>query len=238
VWSPAPELANRIIGEKIDWEVLPGKTNNNIRVLENGKWWFVDFCKFQYGNIRRVSDSKVQNHLCSLLDEHGLWDLYLATVGQEKAYSKPTVQEKEKEKDKEKEREKEEEKEADKKQSYAESVTLKPSEHEKLVAQYGEVNTRRAISKLSAYKLEKGKHYKSDYGAILNWVMREVVGGKGGAVPEPIKIAADRPDCPNCHTRLAPPDQGTMACLNCKKIYRLENRELLDVTREVLGREA
>jgi hypothetical protein len=80
VWAPAPVIASKIIGDKVDWEVLPGKTNKNIKVLENGKWWFVDFCKFQYGSIKRVTDSKVQKHLCSLLDEHGLWDAYLSTV--------------------------------------------------------------------------------------------------------------------------------------------------------------
>jgi hypothetical protein len=103
VWAPAPELANRIIGEKVDWEVLPGKTNKNIKMLENGKWWFVDFCKFQYGNIKRVTDSKVQKHLCSLLDEYGLWDAYRATVASTVASTVGnTVQDKEEEKEEEK----------------------------------------------------------------------------------------------------------------------------------------
>jgi hypothetical protein len=101
VWAPAPVIASKIIGEKVDWEVLPGKTNKNIVVLENGKWWFVDFCKFQYGNIKRVTDSKVQKHLCSLLDEHGLWDAYLSTVGSTvDSTVGSTVQEEEEEKEK------------------------------------------------------------------------------------------------------------------------------------------
>jgi hypothetical protein len=94
-------IASKIIGEKIDWEVLPGKTNKNIVVMKNGKWWFVDFCKFQYGNIKRVTDSKVQKHLCSLLDKHDLWDAYLSTVDSTvDGTVSNTVQEEEEEKEK------------------------------------------------------------------------------------------------------------------------------------------
>ena len=63
------------------------------------------------------------------------------------------------------------------KREYAPCVTLKPTEYEKLVAAYGEKHTKLAIEKLSAYKLEKGRKYKSDYGAVLSWAM-ETVGGK------------------------------------------------------------
>ena len=44
---------------------------------------------------------------------------------------------------------------------------------------------------MSAYKLEKGKTYKSDYGAILSWAMRSVL--EKGAVPAPLNAKASGP---------------------------------------------
>lgn len=60
------------------------------------------------------------------------------------------------------------------KHRYAEFVTLKGSEYQKLVDQYGEVKTRKMIEVLNNYKGSKGKKYKSDYHAILNWVVNRV----------------------------------------------------------------
>ena len=51
VWTPNFDLANFQIGGKIDWKKLPEKTNGNIEVLSNGKWWLPDFCDFQYGKL-------------------------------------------------------------------------------------------------------------------------------------------------------------------------------------------
>jgi len=83
------------------------------------------------------------------------------------------------------------------KTSYAECVWLTASEFEKLETRYGEKNAQRMVEKLSAYKLSKGKRYKSDYGAILNWVAGAVLGAKSAAVPEPVKPE----ECPECHVR-------------------------------------
>jgi len=79
----------------------------------------------------------------------------------------------------------------EKKREYAPCVTLKPTEYEKLVAVYGEKHTKLALEKLSAYKLEKGRKYKSDYGAVLSWAM-ESVGGKQQRAQT----------CPECHRYL------------------------------------
>jgi len=54
---------------------------------------------------------------------------------------------------------------------YAESVKLSEKEYKKLIEKYGEKNIKLAIEKLSNYKVANGKKYKSDYRAILNWVM-------------------------------------------------------------------
>lgn len=70
VWIPDFELANFMIGQEIDWQDLIKKCNNNIEVLDNGKWWLPDFCAFQYGCLRR--GSTLYKKLVSLLIHHGL----------------------------------------------------------------------------------------------------------------------------------------------------------------------
>lgn len=101
VWAPAFNIANKMIGEKVDWDSLPSKVNGNIVVLDDGKWWLADFCKYQYGTIHADSESGVQKSLYTLLVQHGLWSAYLATLQPRVQPSvAPTLQEKEKEKEK------------------------------------------------------------------------------------------------------------------------------------------
>ena len=65
----------------------------------------------------------------------------------------------------------EEEKE---KKHFAEFVTMTNVEYEKLINTYGEEFTKRCIETLDNYKGSSGKKYKSDYRAILNWVIEKV----------------------------------------------------------------
>lgn len=65
-------------------------------------------------------------------------------------------------------------KELDKKIKYAESVTLTEKEYSSLLEKLGQAKTDRAIEILDNYKGANGKKYKSDYKAILNWVIDRV----------------------------------------------------------------
>lgn len=65
--------------------------------------------------------------------------------------------------------------------SYADNVTMTEAEYGKLVAKYGAENTQRFIDKLDNAKGAKGYKYQSDYRAILNWVVEDVLGKNGGA---------------------------------------------------------
>ena len=58
----------------------------------------------------------------------------------------------------------------------SENVTLSLPEYRKLFKKHGKETVRAFIEKLSAYKLSKGKTYKSDYGAILTWVVDSING--------------------------------------------------------------
>jgi hypothetical protein len=61
---------------------------------------------------------------------------------------------------------------------YAEFVKMKESEYNKLVEEHGEPLTKKMIQVLDNYKGANGKKYKSDYRAILNWVVDKVKGEK------------------------------------------------------------
>ena len=59
-----------------------------------------------------------------------------------------------------------------KKIQYAEFVKLSPEEHQKLIDEHGQAATAKMIEILDNYKGASGKTYKSDYRAILNWVVK------------------------------------------------------------------
>lgn len=59
------------------------------------------------------------------------------------------------------------------KHKYAEYVLLTEAEYQKLVDAHGEDAVKWMITKLDNYKAARGTTYKSDYRAILNWVVEE-----------------------------------------------------------------
>lgn len=59
------------------------------------------------------------------------------------------------------------------KHKYAPEVLLTEDEYGKLVAEHGEDGAKWMIQKLDDYKASRGTTYKSDYRAILNWVVGE-----------------------------------------------------------------
>jgi len=63
---------------------------------------------------------------------------------------------------------------------YAEYVKMKEIEYNKLIEKYGEDITKEMIEVLDNYKGSKGKTYKSDYRAILSWVVDKVTKIKEG----------------------------------------------------------
>lgn len=61
-----------------------------------------------------------------------------------------------------------------KKKKYAEFVSMTEEEYGKLIAEYGTIFATACIAELDNYKGSKGKKYKSDYRAILSWVVDRV----------------------------------------------------------------
>lgn len=62
----------------------------------------------------------------------------------------------------------------DKKIHFADYVSMTNAEYEKLVSTYGKDVSDQCITVLDNYKGSNGKKYKSDYRAILSWVVDKV----------------------------------------------------------------
>jgi len=76
------------------------------------------------------------------------------------------------------------------KERYSEFVLMTKKQCQTLNNKYGEIKTKKMIEVLNNYKGSKGKTYKSDYHAILSWVVEEVVG----------EIKSKESDlCPDCN---------------------------------------
>lgn len=78
------------------------------------------------------------------------------------------------EQEEEQKEEEEQEQKEDDKVKFADSVYLSNDEYSKLVEKLTEPRAKKAIEILDNYKGSSGKKYKSDYKAILNWVINEL----------------------------------------------------------------
>lgn len=219
IWTPDFELAELFIGGSVDWDNFLNKVNGNIVVLNNGKWWLIDFCNFQYGELKEDEKNPARKSFVKMLKNTGLWEFYREYTESQKGVLRPIgvtlptpkEKEKEKEKDKDKDKDKEKEKEKEKKVEYAPAVKMTEDEYQKLIENYGEKITKMAIEKLSAYKMSTGKRYKSDYFAILNWVIEEVTGKPREAIKKSVVIK-----CPNCGKNLKNEiENGAQICYGC-----------------------
>jgi len=164
VWDGDRELAEFCIGCPVNWDDLLSDCNGNIEALPNGKWWFVDYCCFQHGDLFSRKESKALDSYLALLEKHGLTQ----RVRQQFGNSLATVLGKGKGKG----MGKGEGKEGEYEREYAEGVTLKVAGYQVLVDKYGQRLIDLAIEKVSAQQIKTGKAYKSPRGAILQWGIR------------------------------------------------------------------
>ena len=63
---------------------------------------------------------------------------------------------------------------------FSDTVLLTESEHQKLIAKYGQEKTDSAIYILNNAIMSKGYKYKSHYHTIIGWPMKEAQGGNNG----------------------------------------------------------
>ena len=192
VWERDFTVADFRIGSKINWDDFLKKTNGNIVVLPNGKWFIVDYCYFQYGDLKNKKKSTLKTNIISRLIKHDLWDLQNECI-KEGVYPSPTLALGYKEKEKEKKKEKDKEKEEEKEKEYAPTVSMKKSEYEELCTKFGKRKIDTYIEKISDWQLSNGKRKKSMPATIKNWMRRDA--GVESVKDLEIKI----PDkCPKC----------------------------------------
>lgn len=101
VWEEDVELASFLISEPIDKEEVLKVFNEQIKIINGGKkWWIRKFVDYQYG-VLDINNTKNRPHQCFIktLMRHRLWIDY--------KNNSDSPKEKKKEKDKEKDKEKE-----------------------------------------------------------------------------------------------------------------------------------
>jgi hypothetical protein len=204
IWYVDEEAAQLYVGK--DAKITLSKAlelfnadEKRIIPFDRGKKWFIlSFVKFQYGELRSTNPAhKSVLDKLQVLEDEGLIEFDEGAIKPlERGYDAPMDKEMDIDKDmvkvKEKKKEKDEEKEKrTQKKSYGDGVTLTDAEYNNLLMSFGEECTTWCIEKLGNYKLSRGKSYKSDYRAILNWVKDEYNRYKsGGSYPR--ESAQDR----------------------------------------------
>ena len=192
VWIPDYESAEFYIGEAIEWDAFREKCNGNIYLMDNGKWWLVDFCAFQYAEITEESTCKPLMSYRNLLKKHNLWI----------PYTKGIYTSQEKEKEKEKEEDAKNKKTTHKIYGECKNVKLTDEELEKLKAKFG-AYWPLVLSEFSTGKEAKGYKYKNDYAALLRWDFSRVL-----ARPAP----ARGKHCPRCGSKPMGSEDYCTAC--------------------------
>jgi len=168
VWKPNYKLAEYQIGRKVDWHAFAGRCNNNIAILPNGRWWLVDFCRFQHPDLNPESSSRPIVAYIRMLKEHGLWDeenqrpVDKGLIGSDLPLPATTPVPRNRKR------------KPDLVLGEYKNVRLTTEERQKLHTEYGEADTEAAIEFISNWKEEKGKVVKNDYLAIRRWTIGAV----------------------------------------------------------------
>jgi len=167
-------LASFNIGQTITTEEFQKYFGGKVVPLSETKLWIPKFIEFQYKCAASELNEHNKAHLSVLLilRKYGLPRSF-------EAPSKPLGSPFEGAKDKDTDTDKDKEKDKDvraktEKIRYADDVYMTAGEYTKLVEKVGEEKTTRAIAVLDNYKGSSGKRYKSDYKAILSWVINRV----------------------------------------------------------------
>ena len=172
LWIPNFKLAEYVIGESIEWDKFAGKCHDNVKILENGKWWLVDFCRFQYPELSEETTCRPHLSYIALLKKHGLFEWYkygIYTVQDKDSYiSINSLNIKSK---------KESKTDRTKLPRYglAEPVYLSDDEMAKLRSKYDKIYIDQYVKKISLWEPKDGKRPKNDYMTILRWLDKDKI---------------------------------------------------------------
>jgi hypothetical protein len=155
-WEKDFELAGYFIGCKYSESETLERFKSRV-VSINSKLFIPKFIEFQYNRKFTELDenNNVHKAVIKILRKYNSDSLSIP-------YTYPIEGSKDKDKDKVMVKDKE---------NYADNVKMTSQEHLKLIGTYGDVQTQKMIEILNNYKNSSGKKYKSDYAAILSWVV-------------------------------------------------------------------
>jgi hypothetical protein len=170
IWKPNLKRFEFTTG-KVDLDKALEYFNDedNIRIvrLKNTKFFLPGFFVFQYGEKMNLNN-KVHN---SVYINYIKNEVDLTSIrGLKEVIQRP------KDIDKDKDIEEEDKGGTGEKEKvkFSQYVSMTNEEHSKLVESYGLEFTDKCINALDNYKGSKGKKYKSDYRAILSWVVEKI----------------------------------------------------------------
>lgn len=169
IWEADLELASLYTGYDYDESEVKSTFSDRIQIISIDKWFIPKFIFFQYGKLH--TGSSIHNSVLKILDKYGLTQGY-RTLEEEYSNSDVTTMDMVQDKDKDiiaKNVPKIE------KEKFGDDVLLTKEEYEKLFQKLGtQARVNNCISILDNYKGSHGRKYKSDYKAILNWVIMEL----------------------------------------------------------------
>lgn len=197
IWQVDIEAAELKTGEKLNKEIAISFFKDRIIEIDGGEKWFIPgFVEFQYGELN--PNNRAHASVISILRKYNLLDDLNRIQAPYKDLASPLQGAKDKDMDKDKDKDMDKDKlggagevkkPAELKIPVRENVYLKQAEIEKLKIDHGELLYEKCVDKLSAYKLSSGKNYKSDYGAILSWVIDKVKSEKNAGTKTHITTA-------------------------------------------------
>ena len=174
VWSPNTKLAEYVIGEPVDWMGLVERCNGNVHLMDNGKWWLVDFCAFQHPDLHSSSTSKPVQSYIRQLKNHGLWD---EKGDAPKGMDTLSIGYKERERDKERERERERERESEKSENessdFPDYLPMNQTRYARLCEEYGKQAVADYIAKIILWEAAKGESTKDYAARAEQWMLRD-----------------------------------------------------------------
>ena len=210
IWQVNWKLAQFYTGDNLEPTEVLRLLKTRIVELDGGKYWFIPkFVHFQYkGELNETN--KAHYKIIDNIKKYDLFDFLektKITKGANKGLDSPKQGVKDKDKVQVKDMVKD-------KYKHGDDVFLSDKEFTMLVDKTDFEIAKKCIEKLDNYKGATGKKYKSDYKAILNWVIDEVKkGSKNGTDKKQAprgsfdvdKYAAEREASkPKGHTELVP----------------------------------
>ena len=187
VWTCNFRMAEFTIGSQLDWNKFAGKCNGNIDIISDTKWWLVDYCIFQHGDLspehgEKESKNNAVKGYVKLLRKHNLWqryvDRYVLIFGAslDPVWGQLGPQEKGIGNGKGKRNGSNEKSRSD--STHELGVPINTTTYQALLTDYGKVTTDSYIERVIDYCASRGKSYRDYAATARQWMRKDEGEGK------------------------------------------------------------